>query len=251
VILTDGPSNVAYAEHARTADRLDVPLVTLDDLIADGDRLLVRLPSGRERVVDVLYRRCDEDRIRDEHGGVTRVAETVLPAWLSGRLGLVNAFGNGLADDKLIHSHVEDFIRFYLRTEPIVPSVPTSRPDDLGDAGDAPGRLRELVVKPRHGHGGKGVVIGPHAEHGDLEELAAELERNPGAYISQPVVALSRHPTVIDGRLEPRHIDLRTFAFSADEVAIMPGGLSRVALEENRLVVNSSQSGGGKDTWVI
>jgi uncharacterized circularly permuted ATP-grasp superfamily protein len=251
VILTDGPSNVAYAEHARTADRLDVPLVTLDQLIADGNRLRVRLPSGRERGVDVLYRRCDEDRVRDSDGRLTLVAKTLLPSWLDGNLGLVNAFGNGVADDKLIHGHVEDFIRFYLGEEPIVRSVPTSQPGGSGDSPETAESLRELVVKPRHGHGGKGVVIGPHADDEHLEQLAVELERNPERYISQPVVALSRHPTVIDGQLEPRHIDLRTFAFSAGEVAVMPGGLSRVALEANTLVVNSSQNGGGKDTWVI
>ncbi len=251
VILTDGPENVAYAEHSRTADRLGVPLVTLDQLIADGNRLRVRLSSGAERGVDVLYRRCDEDRVRDSDGRLTSVAETLLPSWLDGNLGLVNAFGNGLADDKLIHGHVEDFIRFYLREEPIVRSVPTSQPGGSGEAPETAASLRELVVKPRHGHGGKGVVIGPHADDEDLEQLAVELERNPERYISQPVVALSRHPTVIDGQLEPRHIDLRTFAFSAGEVALMPGGLSRVAFGANTLVVNSSQDGGGKDTWVI
>jgi uncharacterized circularly permuted ATP-grasp superfamily protein len=253
VILTDGPNNVAYAEHSRTADRLDVPLVTLDDLIADGENLRIRLPSGRERGVDVLYRRCDEDRVRDERSRMTSVAELLLPSWLSGRLGLVNAFGNGLADDKLVHGHVEDFVRFYLEEEPLVPSVPTSQPSDLGETQEAVERLRELVVKPRHGHGGKGVVIGPHADHADLELLADELDRNPDRYISQPVIALSRHPTVIAGALEPRHIDLRTFTFTRPDggVGVMPGGLSRVALEENTLVVNSSQDGGGKDTWVI
>jgi uncharacterized circularly permuted ATP-grasp superfamily protein len=251
VVLTDGPENVAYSEHARAADRLDVPLVTLDQLIADGDRLLVRLPSGEERDVDVLYRRCDEDRVRDERGRLTEVAATLLPSWLSGTLGLVNAFGTGLADDKLVHSHVEDFIRFYLQEEPIVPSVPTYELEPHPDAVETARRLRALVVKPRHGHGGAGVVIGPHAEQEDLDRLAIEVANHPERYISQPTVALSRHPTVIDGRLAPRHVDLRAFAFCAEEVALMPGGLSRVALEANALVVNSSQDGGGKDTWVI
>jgi uncharacterized circularly permuted ATP-grasp superfamily protein len=251
VVLTDGPANVAYAEHARAAARLSVPLVTLEQLVTRGDRLHLRAGDGSERRVDAVYRRSDEDRIRDEDGQLTEVAELVLPAWLSGNLGLVNAFGNGLADDKLIHSHVDDFIRFYLEQEPLVPSVPTYRFDGTADTRVSSARLREQVTKPRHGHGGTGVVVGPHAEPEALEQLAGEIRRQPDQFISQPTVFLSRHPTVIDGELRLRHVDLRAFAFSAEEVALMPGGLSRVALEEGKLVVNSSQNGGGKDTWVI
>ncbi len=251
VVLTDGPENVAYREHARAAEELDVPLVTLDQLVTDGDRLLVRLPGGGERRVDVLYRRCDEDRVRDEHGGLTEVAQAVLPPWLAGNMGLVNAFGNGVADDKLLHSHVEDFIRFYLHEEPSVRSVPTHRFSEDLDKPPHREHLRGDVIKPRHGHGGKGVIIGPRAADHELDQLAGEVHRDPGSYIRQPTVALSRHPTVIEGELEPRHIDLRAFAFCGDEVQLMPGGLSRVALEKDKLVVNSSQAGGGKDTWII
>jgi uncharacterized circularly permuted ATP-grasp superfamily protein len=251
VVLTDGPANVAYSEHARAAARLSVPLVTLEQLVVRGDRLYLRRGEGSERRVDVVYRRSDEDRIRDDQGQLTEVAKLVLPAWLSGNLGLVNAFGNGLADDKLIHSHVDDFIRFYLEQEPIVPSVPTYRFDEAVDGQVSSARLREHVVKPRHGHGGTGVVVGPHAEPEALEQLKAEVRSQPDQFISQPTVFLSRHPTVIDGQLRLRHVDLRAFAFTGEEVALMPGGLSRVALEEGNLVVNSSQNGGGKDTWVI
>jgi uncharacterized circularly permuted ATP-grasp superfamily protein len=251
VLLTDGPQNVAYFEHAQAAERLGVPLVTPDALIAEGSELRVELADGSRAAVDVVYRRTDEDRVRDEHGELTDVARRLLPSWLSGNIGLVNAFGNGVADDKLVHSHVEDFIRLYLDEEPLVRSVPTQSLNTPADAREAIDRLRELVIKPRHGHGGKGVVIGAHAEEADLEQLAAELEEHPERYISQPTVALSRHPTVIGGELEPRHVDLRVFAFCGDEVALAPGGLSRVALEPDALVVNSSQQGGGKDTWVI
>jgi len=251
VILTDGPSNVAYSEHSRAAARIGVPLVTLDQLDSDEEELYVKLGGGERRRVDVLYRRCDEDRLCDERGELTAVAHALLRPWLSGRLGLVNAFGNGLADDKLIHGHVDDFIRFYLRQEPAVPSVPTydfRRP--TGEA-ETIRRLREHVVKPRHGHGGHGVVIGPQATGAEIDALAGEVTRRPESYISQPTISLSSHPTVIDDRIEPRHVDLRVFAFCGAEIALMPGGLSRVALEEGKLIVNSSQSGGGKDTWVL
>lgn len=250
-ILTDGPANVAYSEHARAAARIDVPLVTLDQLESSQDELYVHLEDGERRRLDVLYRRCDEDRLRDGHGEPTQVGRVLLAPWLSGSLGLVNAFGNGLADDKLIHGHVDDFIRFYLGHEPIVPSVPTHVFEPL--AGDARTieRLREHVVKPRHGHGGHGVVIGPHATDAEIDALAGEVARRPAGYISHPTIALSSHPTVIDDHIEPRHVDLRAFAFCATDVTIMPGGLSRVALEKDKLIVNSSQSGGGKDTWIL
>lgn len=251
VLLSDGPQNVAYFEHSQAAERLGIALVTPDDLSPEGSELRVKLPDGRSAAVDVVYRRTDEDRVRDEHGEMTDVAGRLLPAWLSGNVGLVNGFGNGVADDKLVHSHVEDFIRLYLEEEPLIRSVPTQSLNTEADAREAISRLRELVIKPRHGHGGKGVVIGAHADEADLAELASELEANPERYISQPTVALSKHPTVIDGELAPRHVDLRVFAFCGDDVELAPGGLSRVALEPDALVVNSSQQGGGKDTWVI
>lgn len=251
IVLTDGPDNVAYYEHAQAATRLDAPLVTPADLVQDGNTLRVRLADGRTQTVGVVYRRTDEDRIRDERGELTEVARVLLDPWRSGSIGLVNAFGNGLADDKLIHGHVEDFIRFYLHEEPLVRSVPTYSLDTPAKRREAIGRLRELVVKPRHGHGGIGVVIGAHAESADLDRIALELERSPADFVVQPIVPLSRHPTVVDGRLEPRHVDLRAFAFCAEEVELIPGGLTRVALDAGALVVNSSQRGGGKDTWVL
>ena len=251
VVLTDGPSNVAYSEHSRAAARIGVPLVTLDQLELRGDELHVKLENGEPRRVDVLYRRCDEDRVRDERGELTEVARAVLGPWLSGNLGLVNAFGNGLADDKLVHGHVDDFIRFYLGQEPSVPSVPTYDLERPAGEEEMTDRLREHVVKPRHGHGGTGVVIGPQATGSEIDELAGEVGRRPQSYISQPTISLSSHPTVIDDHLEPRHIDLRVFAFSEEQIAFMPGGLGRVALEKDKLIVNSSQSGGGKDTWIL
>ncbi len=251
VLLTDGPGNVAYSEQAIAARRLGTPLVTLGDLVRRGDHLHVHLPDGDTPKVDVVYRRTNEDRVRDEDGQLTPVAQALLQPWLTGQIGLVNAFGNGVADDKLVHGHIEDCVRFYLDEEPLIRSVPTLSLAGAAERAQAIAHLRELVIKPRHGHGGIGVVIGAHAETEDLERLAVELESQPETYIAQPIVALSRHPTVIHGRLEPRHIDLRPFAFCGDDVALMPGGLTRAALDAGALVVNSSQNGGGKDTWVV
>lgn len=253
VVVTDGPDNSAHSEHAMAARRLDARLVTLDDLERDGDRLHVRLPDGATQPVDVVYRRTNRDSIRGDDGELTDVAELLLEPWLSGRIGLVNAFGNGVGDDKLAHGSVEDFVRFYLGEEPKVRSVPTLPLTTPQECDAAIARLRELVVKPRDGQGGAGVVIGAHADSADLERLAGELREHPQDFIAQPIIPLSSHPTVIDDELQPRHVDLRPFAFcgEADAVALISGGLTRVALEAGTLVVNSSQNGGAKDTWVF
>jgi uncharacterized circularly permuted ATP-grasp superfamily protein len=251
LVLTDGPSNNAYYEHQRLAAAIGAPIATLEQLHTDGERLLLSTDDSGDRQVDVVYRRTDVDWIRDEHGELTPVAQTLMPAWLAGNLGLVNAFGNGVADDKLVHAHVEDFVRFYLGEEPLVRSVPTTALDSAESGADAIERLHELVVKPRHGHGGTGVTIGSQADEAALREARGELERHPERYIVQPIVPLSQHPTVIDGELVPRHVDLRPFAFYGDEVALAPGGLSRVSFDEGEMIVNSSRNGGGKDTWVL
>ena len=247
VIVSDGPSNVAWYEHQQAARHTGAVLATLDQLADDGERVRVTLPDGSTRPVDVVYRRTNIDALRDEHGEPTAVARLLLEPWLEGRIGLVNGFGNGLADDKFVHGYVEDCVRFYLDEEPLVRSVPTRALDGRPGVEE----LRELVVKPRDGFGGDGVVIGAHAETEDLERLGDAIEEDPERFIAQPIVTLSRHPTVIDGRLEPRHVDLRAFAFCGDDVALLPGGLTRVALDAGTLVVNSSQHGGGKDTRVL
>jgi uncharacterized circularly permuted ATP-grasp superfamily protein len=255
VVLTDGPDNVAYYEHAQIAEHTGATLATLDDLEPDGDGLRVRVPGGGDatRRVDAVYRRTNDDELRDARREPTAVARMLLDPWLNGEIGLVNAFGNGVGDDKFVHSVVEDCVRFYLGEEPLVRSVPTHSLDVSGGPPSLE-QLRRLVVKPRNGYGGNGVVIGAHAETADLERLASRLAENPEHYIAQPIIALSRHPTVVDGRLQPRHIDLRAFAFCGGDdkdVALMDGGLTRVALQPGALVVNSSQQGGGKDTWVV
>jgi carboxylate-amine ligase len=255
VVLTDGPSCAAFYEHAAAARWLDTPLVTAADLERRGEELWLR--SGRHgpaRPLAAVYRRTDEERLRDGNGEPTWVAELLLEPWLAGRLAIVNPFGAGVADDKLAHAYVEEMIRFYLGEEPVVRSVPTL---DLGDPAMLEQVLDDLtshVIKPRHGHGGHGVVVCEHAEPAELRRVESELREPDGGsgFIAQRTVPLSHHLTVVERELAERHIDLRPFAFATrDEVRIIPGGLTRVAGEAGSLVVNSSQDGGAKDTWVL
>ena len=253
VVLSDGPEGSAWYEHSTIARMLGVPVVELDDLEHHGDRLYHRDEDRRLRAVDVVYRRCDEDRLRDDNHRLTAVAEAVLEPWTEGRLAVVNAFGTGVADDKLVHAYVEDMIRFYLREEPLMESVHTY---DLGrdaDREEVLADLEQFVVKPRTGHGGDGVVVCAHADAQDVEQLRRDIAAAPGRYIAQSTVALSSHPTVVPpGRLEPRHVDLRPFVFASSAgTEVLPGGLTRVAWDPGALVVNSSQNGGAKDTWVL
>jgi uncharacterized circularly permuted ATP-grasp superfamily protein len=251
VLLSDGHRNSAFYEHATMARRLGIPLVLAAQLSLRRGRLFARLASG-ERAIDVVYRRTDEDRLADESGRPTAVAELLLEPVLKGRLACVNAFGTGVADDKLLHAYVEDMVRFYLGQEPLLRSVPTYDPTQPGMLEQILARIDELVIKPRSGHGGHGVVIGPHANAADLETTAAALAHAPERFVAQETIMLSRHPTFTDGRLELRHIDLRPFAISdGDATHVLPGGLTRVAFDRDALVVNSSQNGGSKDTWVL
>jgi uncharacterized circularly permuted ATP-grasp superfamily protein len=251
VLLSDGKGNSALYEHITIADQIGVPLVLAEQLSVRGGRLFAQLP-GEELAVDVVYRRTDEDRLRDDRGEPTQIAELLLEPLLAGTLACVNAFGTGVADDKLLHAYVEDMVRFYLAEEPLLASVPTYDPAQPGVLEMVLERIDELVIKPRSGHGGYGVVICPHARAEDVRAVAAKLERSPESFVAQETVMLSRHPTVTDGRLEPRHVDLRPFAiFCGEQVHVLPGGLTRVAFDAGALVVNSSQNGGSKDTWVL
>jgi uncharacterized circularly permuted ATP-grasp superfamily protein len=251
VLLSDGPSNSAWFEHQTIARRLAVPLVGLADLEPRAGRLYARV-GPQLCPVDVLYRRTDEDRLADEHGRPTPLADALLEPLRRGTVVCFNAFGSGLADDKLVHAYVEDMVRFYLGEEPIVDSVPTYDLCDPGERAHALSRLDELVVKPRTGYGGRGVVIVPHASRADRDLIERAIRAEPTRFIAQETIGLSRHPTVCEGRLEPRHVDLRPFVLTAgDDVLVIPGGLTRVAFDAGALVVNSSQNGGGKDTWVL
>ena len=242
VVLTDGPDNSAYWEHRWAAERLDVPLVAEADLeVRDG-----RLWHDGERV-DAVYRRSDQDTLD------TPVGQLLHPVLCAGGVKLVNCFGTGVADDKLAHAYVDVMIRFYLGEAPLLGSVETfdlADPEVLERALDV---FEHLVVKERSSYGGMGVVVVGHADRDDVEDLRERVRADPGAFIAQRQVALSTHPTEIDGELRPRHVDLRPFVFltSPDEAHVPPGGVTRVALDEGALVVNSSQNGGAKDTWVV
>jgi uncharacterized circularly permuted ATP-grasp superfamily protein len=251
VLLSDGPSNSAWYEHLTLARRLGIPLVTPGDLYERGGGLHAFVADG-SREVHVVYRRTDEDRLRDEQGRPTWVAELLLDPCRRGRVACVNAFGTGVADDKLLHAYADEMVRFYLGEEPLIESVRTY---DLGDEAcreEALDRVGELVVKPRAGHGGHGIVVGPHATREDRALIARRVSARPEDWVAQETVRLSRHPTVEDGELVPRHVDLRAFTIAGPGgVAVAPGGLTRFARAEGSLVVNSSQGGGGKDTWVL
>jgi uncharacterized circularly permuted ATP-grasp superfamily protein len=251
VLLSDGTRNSAWYEHETIARTLAIPLVGLADLETRGGRLFAH-DGSRVVPVDVLYRRTEEDRLAGDGGRRTPLAEALLEPLRRGTLACFNSFGTGLGDDKLVHAYVEEMIRFYLREEPLVESVPTydlGEPDQFEQALE---RLGELVVKPRTGFGGYGVVIVPHATREDRHRVERAIRAHPKRYIAQETIALSRHPTVCGSRLEPRHVDLRPFVLTAgDDVSVIPGGLTRVAFDAGALVVNSSQNGGGKDTWVL
>jgi uncharacterized circularly permuted ATP-grasp superfamily protein len=251
VLLSDGERNSAFYEHTTIARVLQLPLVLAEQLSVRGGRLFARLPGG-ERAVDVVYRRTDEDRLCDDRGEPTHVARLLLEPVLAGTLACVNAFGTGVADDKLLHAYVEDMVRYYMHEEPLLRSVPTYDPAQPQMLEMILDRIDELVIKPRSGHGGYGVVIAPHARPEDVRRAADELAAAPERFVAQETVMLSRHPTVVDGSLQPRHVDLRPFVItSGEDVHVLPGGLTRVAFDPGALVVNSSQNGGSKDTWVL
>ena len=252
VLLSDGPANSAWHEHEQMGAEMGIPVVTRDELTMRGGRVHARTHGGSDRAVDVIYRRTDEDRLRDEEGRATWLADLVLDPVRRGTLTVVNPPGSGLADDKLVHAYVEEMVRFYLGEEPLVPSVRTYDLGDPDQLAQALERLGDLVVKPRDGYGGQGVVICRFASAEDRRAVEQKVREDPDSYIAQETVMLSTHPTVIEGRLEPRHVDLRPFVIGGgDSSMAVPGALTRVAFGSGELVVNSSRNGGGKDTWVM
>ncbi|HZP21378.1 MAG TPA: circularly permuted type 2 ATP-grasp protein [Bauldia sp.] len=252
-LLTPGPFNSAYYEHSFLADKLGIELVEGRDLLVRDDEVLMRTTEGLKRV-DVLYRRIDDDFLDpltfrpDSALGVPGL----MHAYRAGTITLANAVGTGVADDKAVYSYVPDIVRFYLSEEPILKNVPTYRCREPNARDYVLARLDELVVKEVSGSGGYGMLIGPAATREMRDTFAAKITANPENYIAQPTLALSTSPTLVGAGIAPRHVDLRPFVLSgADRVRIVPGGLTRVALKEGSLVVNSSQGGGTKDTWVL
>jgi uncharacterized circularly permuted ATP-grasp superfamily protein len=252
VVLTPGMYNSAYFEHAFLAQQMGIELVEGKDLFVEGGYVYMRTTQGPQRI-DVVYRRVDDDFLDPEVFRADSVlgAAGLLAAYRAGNVTLANAVGTGVADDKSIYPYVPDMVRFYLGEEPILNNVPTwmcRKPQDLSYVLD---HLSELVVKETHGAGGYGMLIGPASTRAEIEAFRSVLIAHPDKYIAQPTLALSTCPTYVEAGIAPRHIDLRPFVLSGSEVRMVPGGLTRVALREGSLVVNSSQGGGTKDTWVL
>ncbi|MEW6452082.1 MAG: circularly permuted type 2 ATP-grasp protein [Pseudomonadota bacterium] len=253
VLLTPGVYNSAYYEHSFLADKLGVELVEGRDLFVKSGIVYMRTTQGPKRV-DVIYRRIDDDFLDplafrpDSALGVAGL----MSAYQAGNVTLANAVGTGIADDKAIYSYMPEVVKFYLGEEPILKNVPTWRcrePDHLAYVLD---HLEELVVKEVHGSGGYGMLIGPTADKAQIAAFRTKLKLDPKGFIAQPTLALSTCPTSVASGIAPRHVDLRPFVLTGrDKIRIVPGGLTRVALKEGSLVVNSSQGGGTKDTWVL
>lgn len=253
VVLTPGVYNSAYFEHTLLARQMGVELVEGRDLAVRNKRVYMRTTRGLQPV-HVIYRRIDAEFLDpevfrpDSLLGVPGLIE----AARAGHVTIANAVGNGVADDKLIYTYVPDLIRYYLSEEPVLANIDTWRLGEADQREEVLDRLDELVVKPVDGSGGKGIVIGPAATRSELDTLRAAIDADPRAWIAQPVISLSTVPTLVEDGIRPRHVDLRPFAVNdGDDVYVLPGGLTRVALPEGELIVNSSRGGGSKDTWVL
>lgn len=253
VVLTPGIYNSAYFEHSFLAQQMGVQLVEGRDLVVDSEGyVLMRTTKGFQRV-HVIYRRIDDDFLdpkafrADSLLGVPGLMES----YKRGRVALANAPGNGVADDKVVYAYVPEIIRYYLDEEPVIPNVPTYLCWRDADRQHVLGNLDKLVVKAANEAGGYGMLVGPHATAAQRAEFAAKIEANPRNYIAQPTLGLSRVPTIVEDHPEGRHVDLRPYILNGKEIYVLPGGLTRVALKRGSLVVNSSQGGGSKDTWVL
>ncbi|NOT85756.1 MAG: circularly permuted type 2 ATP-grasp protein [Methylococcaceae bacterium] len=253
VVLTPGVYNSAYFEHAYLAQQMGIQLVEGSDLVVkDDDCVYMRTIEGLEKV-DVIYRRIDDDFLDPEvfRKDSTLGVKGLMRAWKAGHIALANAPGAGVADDKVVYAYVPEMIRFYLNEEPILPNVPTYLCSDKNQLEYVLEHLPELVAKPANESGGYGMIVGPHATLEEINAFRAVIKKDPRNYIAQPTLAISTAPTLCKGKLEPRHIDLRPFILQGENTFVTAGGLTRVALKKGSLVVNSSQGGGSKDTWII
>ena len=252
VLLTPGPYNSAYFEHAFLARHMGIEIVEGRDLVTHADKVYTRTTHGLEPV-DVIYRRVDDDFLdplafRDD--SLLGIAG-LFNAYRAGNVTLVNAIGNGVADDKAVYAYVPDIIKFYLGEDPIINNVPTYLAARPSDRSYILANLDKLVVKSVNESGGYGMLVGPHATQAEREAFRVKIMADPRNYIAQPTLPLSRHPTYVDGELRGCHVDLRPYILFGEKVSVVPGGLTRVALRPGSLVVNSSQGGGSKDTWVL
>ena len=252
VLLTPGIYNSAYFEHSFLAQQLGVQLVEGRDLVVDGGDVFMRTTKGMERV-DVIYRRIDDDFLDPEafRADSRLGVPGLMSAYRQGRVALANAPGNGVADDKVIYAYVPDMIRYYEGEEPILPNVPTYLCWRDADRQYVLANLPKLVVKAANESGGYGMLVGPHSTAAQRQDFAARIQADPRNYIAQPTLALSRVPTIVDDHFEGRHVDLRPYVLCGKDIYVLPGGLTRVAMRQGSLVVNSSQGGGSKDTWVL
>jgi uncharacterized circularly permuted ATP-grasp superfamily protein len=252
VLLSPGTYNSAYFEHVFLAREMGVPLVEGRDLVAQDDRVWMRTTGGLARV-DVIYRRINDDFLDPEAFRPDSMLGVpgLMRAYFAGNVALANAIGTGVADDKAVYAYMPRIIRYYLDEDPVIENVETNICREPAALRYTLDHLGELVVKPVGEAGGYGITIGPRATEAELEECRTKLVADPANYISQPCISLSVSPTLIDGAVEPRHVDLRPFAITGKDTWVLPGGLTRVALRRGSLVVNSSQGGGSKDTWVL
>ncbi len=253
VLLTPGMYNSAYFEHSYLAQKMGVPLVEGRDLVVEDETVWMRTTKGLRRV-HVIYRRIDDDFMDPEAFRPDSMLGVpgLLRAYKAGRVALANAPGNGVADDKVMYAYVPEMIRYYEGEDPILPNVPTYLCWRDADRQHVLQHLESLVVKAANEAGGYGMLVGPHSTAAERAIFAEKISANPRNYIAQPTLALSRMPTLAGDRLEGRHVDLRPYIlYGADEIRVVPGGLTRVALRKGSLVVNSSQGGGSKDTWVL
>jgi uncharacterized circularly permuted ATP-grasp superfamily protein len=251
-VLTPGLYNSAYFEHSFLARQMGVELVEGRDLLLDNGHIFMRTTRGLQHI-DVLYRRVDDDYLdpltfrRDSQLGVAGL----MGAYRAGNIGLANAVGTGVADDKGIYPFVPDIIKYYLHEDPILSNVETFRPTVPSQRKHILANLDKLVVKAVDGSGGYGMLIGPASTEAQRDEFARKIKSRPRSFIAQPTITLSQHPTFVGHHLEGRHVDLRPYVLYGEEIKVLPGGLTRVALPRGSLVVNSSQGGGVKDTWVL
>ena len=252
VLLTPGMYNSAYFEHAFLAQQMGIELLEGKDLFVKDRFVYMRTTQGPKRI-DVIYRRVDDDFVDPTafRADSTLGCAGLLDAYRAGNVTLANAIGTGIADDKSVYPYVPKMIEFYLGEKPILNNVPTFQCREAEGLSYVLAHLSELVVKEVHGAGGYGMLVGPAASKREIEEFRSALLANPAGYIAQPTLALSTCPTFVESGVAPRHIDLRPFVLSGKSVQMVPGGLTRVALKEGSLVVNSSQGGGTKDTWVL